>query len=160
MKQQRIHHGGVLEALGSRSAQFTRHHDGTIGHNESVRLTTISPLANPADLQRDFVFHLVSVVFEVPVGRLNSSSRSIQAVCLARQVCMYLLHTVFSMSYHEIGALLGRDRTTISHGCSLVEDLRDEPAFDQKVSIVEAVAEKAAAIVCSCDDLKRRGNVD
>ena len=38
----------------------------------------------------------------------------------------------------NFGTLFGRDRTTVRHGCGLVEDRRDEPAFEQELLELEA----------------------
>ena len=86
----------------------------------------------------ELVLILVSQAFEVEVRLLKSRRRHVQSICLARQVAMYLLHTSFSVSYREIGRFFLRDRTTISHGCSVVEDLRDDPGFDRQVEKIEA----------------------
>ncbi|WP_349433462.1 hypothetical protein [Pararhizobium sp. A13] len=40
---------------------------------------------------------------------------------------------------HDIGYAFGRDRTTVSHACNVVEDRRDDPAFDDFVASVERV---------------------
>lgn len=52
---------------------------------------------------------------------------------------MYLAHVVFGASLAEIGLAFGRDRTTVSHACGLIEDLRDDPAFDADLERLEQV---------------------
>jgi chromosomal replication initiation ATPase DnaA len=37
----------------------------------------------------------------------------------------------------DIGPCFGRDRTTVGHACQVVEDRRDEPAFDEFVAALE-----------------------
>jgi chromosomal replication initiation ATPase DnaA len=51
---------------------------------------------------------------------------------------MYLAHVTFGLSFSEIGHLFGRDRTTVAHACRVIEDLRDDPAMDRALTIVEA----------------------
>jgi chromosomal replication initiation ATPase DnaA len=43
---------------------------------------------------------------------------------------MYLAHVACGLSLTEAGALFSRDRTTAAHACGVVEDKRDDPAFD------------------------------
>lgn len=80
---------------------------------------------------------LVSLQREVAIGELKATSRGKADICLARQIAMYLLHTVFSCPYHQVARIFCRDRTTISHACQLVEDLRDDAAFDLEMEQME-----------------------
>jgi chromosomal replication initiation ATPase DnaA len=62
---------------------------------------------------------------------------------LARQIAMYLAHTVFSWSMSRVGAAFDRDRTTASHACHRVEDLRDDAQFDSLLLKLESCARAA-----------------
>ncbi|CAN7181942.1 transposase [Pararhizobium sp. LjRoot255] len=59
--------------------------------------------------------------------------------CHVRQISMYVCHVVLQISLTDIGYAFGRDRTTVSHACNVVEDRRDDPAFDDFVASVERV---------------------
>lgn len=87
------------------------------------------------------VVELVSSFFEVSVESLQGRTRGVAPICQARQVCMYLLHTSLSISYPEIGQLFRRDRTTISHACMVVEDLRDDCDLDRNLTKLESILE-------------------
>jgi chromosomal replication initiation ATPase DnaA len=50
---------------------------------------------------------------------------------------MYLAHVVFGLTLTQVGELFQRDRTTVAHGCSAVEDLRDIPDMDRVLTILE-----------------------
>jgi chromosomal replication initiation ATPase DnaA len=50
---------------------------------------------------------------------------------------MYLAHVTFGLSFSEIGTLFDRDRTTVAHACRVIEDLRDDPAMDKALAILE-----------------------
>ncbi|MBW3098640.1 hypothetical protein KY465_15250 [Pseudohoeflea sp. DP4N28-3] len=50
--------------------------------------------------------------------------------CQVRQIAMYLCRVALSMSYQSIARALQRDRSTVIHGCAVVEDRRDHPAYD------------------------------
>jgi hypothetical protein len=60
-----------------------------------------------------------------------------RAVVHRRQIAMYVAHVVLRMSMTDIGVAFGRDRTTVAHSCGVVEDRRDDPAYDRFVAHVE-----------------------
>lgn len=62
-----------------------------------------------------------------------------RSTCHVRQIAMYVCHVVLRLSQSEIGAAFGRDRTTVGHACNVVEDRRDDAAFDAFVSAIERV---------------------
>ena len=69
-----------------------------------------------------------------------------RASCHVRQIAMYVCHVALSMSYGEIAEAFGLDRTTVSHACHVVEDRRDDQAFDTFVSTVERLAESVCMV--------------
>jgi DnaA-like protein len=81
--------------------------------------------------------HVVSQVFGVTHNDLSIKSRGKAHVALARQVAMYLTHVALQLTFTEVGLLFGRDRTTVAHACKLVEDRRDDPAFDRALDLLE-----------------------
>ncbi len=78
----------------------------------------------------------------VGVEGVEGDSRSPRHV-LARQVAMYIASVGFGMSYARVAAALGRDRSTIQHACRVVEDRRDDPAFDRWIEALEVTASRA-----------------
>ena len=52
---------------------------------------------------------------------------------------MYLAHVAFGLTLTEVGQVFARDRTTVAHACSLIEDLRDDLAFDRSLELLEGV---------------------
>ena len=65
-------------------------------------------------------------------------SRGRAPVAAARQLAMYLTHVMLGRTLTEVGALFGRDRTTVAHACALIEDGRDEAATDSAIGRLEA----------------------
>ncbi len=63
-----------------------------------------------------------------------------RAACHVRQIAMYVCHVALAIPMSDIGAAFGRDRTTVGHACHVVEDRRDDPAFDEFVAAVERIA--------------------
>jgi chromosomal replication initiation ATPase DnaA len=39
----------------------------------------------------------------------------------------------------EVGRLFARDRTTVAHACSLIEDRREDAPFDRALELLEGV---------------------
>jgi chromosomal replication initiation ATPase DnaA len=85
----------------------------------------------------DDVIALVARQKRVPIRLLTHKSRSRLPVARARQLAMYLSHVVLGRTLLEIGEAFGRDRTTVSYACAVIEDMRDDPQFDDEVSGLE-----------------------
>ncbi len=76
-------------------------------------------------------------VFGIAGHDLRRTTRGRANVALARQVAMYLAHVGCGLSLTEAGRLFGRDRTTVAHACGVIEDRRDDPAFDRALDLLE-----------------------
>lgn len=81
--------------------------------------------------------HLTAIAFSVSVDELQASTRRKAPVALARQVAMYLVHVTLSMNLTRVGRAFGRDRSTASHACQHIEELRDDPQFDRLLECLE-----------------------
>jgi chromosomal replication initiation ATPase DnaA len=68
---------------------------------------------------------------------LLHASRSAAPVARARQIAMYLLHTLCSRSQASVAPAFDRDRTTIRHTCQLIEDARDDDGVERQISRLE-----------------------
>jgi chromosomal replication initiation ATPase DnaA len=79
----------------------------------------------------------VAAVFEVGIEELRAPTRGSARAAFARQVAMYLAHVGCGVSLTEVGRLFERDRTTVAHACSLIEDKRDDPDFDYRLDHLE-----------------------
>jgi chromosomal replication initiation ATPase DnaA len=84
-----------------------------------------------------YLLRFVALARGVGTRQLLSPSRGEADVALARQLAMYLMHVVLGRLYLDIGRFYGRDRTTVSYACALIEDMRDDPEFDAEVSRLE-----------------------
>jgi chromosomal replication initiation ATPase DnaA len=85
----------------------------------------------------DAVIALVAQEKNLPIRLLTHPSRGRTVEARARQLAMYLSHTALGRSLSEVGDAFGRDRTTVSHACALIEDMRDDPRFDAEVAVLE-----------------------
>lgn len=63
-----------------------------------------------------------------------------RALCHTRQIAMYVCHVALQIPQGEIGIAFGRDRSTVRYSCGVVEDRRDDKAFDEFVSALERIS--------------------
>ena len=85
-----------------------------------------------------FINQMVAANNRLSAGDLLKFERGKSGIIRARQIAVYLMHTTLSFTYTQIANVYGKDRTTISHACRLIEDLRDESDFDYKMVEYEA----------------------
>jgi Bacterial dnaA protein helix-turn-helix len=64
-------------------------------------------------------------------------------LAFARQVAMYLTHVAFGMSLQRVAIAFARDRSTVAHACSTMEDRRDDPKLDDLLDQLEAALRAA-----------------
>lgn len=79
---------------------------------------------------------------------LSAPTRKCAPVARARQIAVYLHHVAMGASLSDCARLFGRDRSTMRHACARIEDMRDDPAFD------DGLARLAAALVAQRDMLR------
>lgn len=85
---------------------------------------------------------IVAMFTGIEKKKLMNNNRGQAFECQARHLAMYLMHTSFSCSFADIGRFFGRDRTTVAHACKLIEDRRDDRAFDIEVGRIENLLQK------------------
>ena len=95
------------------------------------------------DAQCDAVITLIAQEKHIPVRLLVHRSRCRNGTARARQLAMYLCHVAVGRSLQAVGEVFGRDRTTVSYACALIEDMRDDSAFDAAVAGLERRIEEA-----------------
>lgn len=83
------------------------------------------------------VKQLTAHFFGVTEEELIAPTRKGANAALARQVAMYICHVALGFSFSEVGELFGRDRTTASHACKVIEDRRDNSEFDRFIIRLE-----------------------
>ncbi len=100
------------------------------------------PLAIRGDAQGDSAgcaaaIRLVAQEKRVSHRMLIHPARCRAGTARARQLAMYLSHVVLGRTLKEVGDAFGRDRTTVSHACALIEDMRDDAGFDAELERLE-----------------------
>lgn len=100
---------------------------------------TLAPPAMARDVARfQLAASVASFALAVPLCDILSTTRGMARAAFARQVAMYLAHVGFEMSLARVAVASGRDRSTVAHACHLIEDRREQPAFDAWLEQLEA----------------------
>jgi chromosomal replication initiation ATPase DnaA len=81
---------------------------------------------------------IVADAFGICAHDLVGVTRGCARVALARQSGMYLARVSLGLTLSQAASLFGRDRTTAAYACRVVEDRRDDPAFDAFLVAIEA----------------------
>ena len=102
----------------------------------------------PPSLARDqacarLAMEVAAYVTEVDVGAIAASGRGSADAASARQLAMYLTHVAFEMSLARVAVAFARDRSTVAHACRLIEDRRDDAAFDNHIDALETMLREA-----------------
>ena len=113
-----------------------------LGSSEWVRSGYVRPRLAAGRLARDAaaarIVDLVGAARGVTRAEIVSRRRCSRQVVMARQLAMYLVHILLGRTYRQVGRLFGRDRTTVSHACARIEDLReDRSTFEREVAAIE-----------------------
>lgn len=93
------------------------------------------------------VFELTRIVARergVSVTKLLRRSRGSGRAASARQLAIYLAHTMLSRPQDVIAELFSRDRTTVAHAVQTLEDRRDRKPLEAEIARIEEVMRHAA----------------
>jgi chromosomal replication initiation ATPase DnaA len=94
-----------------------------------------------ARLRRDRDVYLltrtVARVHEVSLRQMLASERGTAREARARQLAMYLAHVLLGRRQDAVGLLFGRDTSTVSYACRVIEDRRDEPSLEAEIAKIE-----------------------
>lgn len=80
---------------------------------------------------------VTSFAMGVEADRIMGDARGSAEVAFARQVAMYLCHVAFELGLARVAAAFARDRSTVSHACHLIEDRREDEAFEHWINALE-----------------------
>lgn len=73
----------------------------------------------------------------LPHAAMLDGARRDFRLALARQTAMYLAHVVGQLTLNEVATCFKKNRTTVSHSCTNIEDRRDSPLFDLQIEFME-----------------------
>lgn len=57
----------------------------------------------------------------------------------SRQIAIYICHVSLSIPQAEVASAFAKDRSTVRHSCHVVEDWRDDPAYDAFIESLERI---------------------
>lgn len=83
------------------------------------------------------VVEVVALATRLEPRDIFTATRNAASASRARQIAIYLAHTGLNWTQARTGSAFGRDRSTVSYACTRVEDLRENPAFDARLSGLE-----------------------
>ena len=97
----------------------------------------------PQEAIRTRVLTLVASVYDVPLHDLTQPDRGSSDTAAARQVAIYLAHTVLAMGFADLASAFNRARSTTLYAVRRVEEMRDDPKIDQTLTWLEGVLRAA-----------------
>jgi len=81
---------------------------------------------------------LVADELGIRKGAIVTRCRGTRPAVHARQLAEYLVAVVFDRSAGRIAPAFHRDRSTVEHDLGVIEDGRDDPEWDARISRLEA----------------------
>jgi len=87
---------------------------------------------------------VVAHVYGIGLDELLAPCRHRPRAAHARQVAMYLAHTVLHLNLAEIARAFGRDRNAARHACRRVEAQRENRDVDRTLAWLETLVRAAA----------------
>jgi chromosomal replication initiation ATPase DnaA len=106
---------------------------------EGEELSLPRPSTLPVRTICRIVGHMTGEMVSLVGSRVQMRRDRRRTLCHVRQIAMYVCHVALQIPLHEIGHAFGRDRTTVGHACHVVEDRRDDPAYDDFVGAIERI---------------------
>lgn len=81
--------------------------------------------------------YCVSDILSIPIYQINNPARGDRQAAFARQLAIHLAHIVAGRRHEDVARYFKRNRSTASHNFEVLENLRDEPAFDHFLTLLE-----------------------
>jgi len=106
-------------------------------------LWAISPDPRRDKLTAAFITHTVALATGVAPSDIASAKRTSKAAARARQIAIYLAHVNFNWPLIRVAFAFNRDRTTCGYACTRIEEMRENPGFDARMSVLEACVKQA-----------------
>jgi hypothetical protein len=104
-----------------------------------VMVAANKPAAQPGELCA-IAAKLAASHYEVTLADIGARTRRSHRATRARHVAMYLAHIAFGLNLAAIAVAFGRSRRMAARACALVEDARDDAAFDAALAGLEISA--------------------
>lgn len=89
------------------------------------------------------VIHVMASLCNSSVKEIMAPTRFSARATLARQLTVYVLSINNGWNATRVARVMGRDRTTVEHARTVIEELRDDPAVDAWIDRACAVLARA-----------------
>ena len=110
--------------------------------SSEAQTSTVPPSCPISQTERHvcrFVRQMAFEMFVLVSGETHRRDRR-HAMNHIRQISIYVCHVGLSLPVPVVAQCFGRDRATIKSTCLLVEERRENPGFDDFVSMLERLA--------------------
>jgi chromosomal replication initiation ATPase DnaA len=87
---------------------------------------------------------LAAYAYGVGIAEVRASTRGKSRVALARQIAMYLCHTVFLLDVGNLAKTFGRDDSTVRYALHQIADMRADADFDRTIRYLESMLRRTA----------------
>lgn len=122
--------------------------DRKLSHfDEEMSLDLILEQSLSKQLAARFVNQMIAAAYEISGERLLRRDRGVIKVNRPRQISMYLMNTALSLKFTEIAEFYDKDRTTVSHACRVIEEMRDNVEFDMRILEFENTINTALQLI-------------
>ena len=105
-------------------------------------------------LRARLVLAVVSLEFCIPDMPLHYKRGGNSQLTFARQIAIYLTHTVYQLTYARVARTYRRDPSTVAYACRVIEDSRDDPMLDAQLSKLEALLDMAPIPAPELDEIE------
>jgi chromosomal replication initiation ATPase DnaA len=86
-------------------------------------------------------------IYAIGASEMQGTTRGRPRAARARQIAVHLARSVFALSHGQLAVEFGRDRSTISHACNLIDRLRSQDGeFDSTLRWMEAHLRRVTGI--------------
>lgn len=91
---------------------------------------------------------IVAKHYGITTNDIFQPTRGPSRAAFARQLAMYLTNTILGLSINATARAFNRDRRTVSHALALIEDMRSDQSFDEKLKGIEAQLRQPPPSAC------------
>lgn len=95
------------------------------------------------EIRTQLITVAVALEFGIPHKEILTKTKGTSRVAFGRQLCMYLLNIVYDVNVTRVGRAFSRDRSTASHACQVIEEMREDPVLDRKIQGLETFLKMA-----------------
>jgi len=95
------------------------------------------------EVRAQLIIVAVALEFGIPHTEILTRTKGTSRVAFGRQVGMYLLNVVYNVNVTRVGRAFNRDRSTASHACRVIEEMREDPVLDRKIQALESFLKMA-----------------